>query len=91
MTSEYEKLAVGLAASCFWHGKRTESLYRIQPPVTVEGVGLTLARRSERRVNITATLPLEFLERIDELIDDDTAPSRSFVIREAVKKYVEAF
>jgi len=52
---------------------------------------LLVGRRSERRVNITATLPLEFLERIDELIDDDTVPSRSFVICEAVKKYVEAF
>jgi len=49
------------------------------------------ARRSERRVNITATLPIEFLERIDELIGDDTLSSRSFVIRETVKKYVEAF
>jgi metal-responsive CopG/Arc/MetJ family transcriptional regulator len=57
----------------------------------VEGVRLLSARRSERRVNITATLPLEFLERIDELIADDTVPSRSFVIREAVKKYVEEF
>ena len=57
----------------------------------VEGVRLLSARRSERRVNITATLPLEFLERIDELIADHTVPSRSFVIREAVKKYVEEF
>ncbi|MGO9645968.1 MAG: CopG family ribbon-helix-helix protein [Candidatus Bathyarchaeia archaeon] len=50
-----------------------------------------IGRRSERRVNITATLPLEFLERIDELIDEEAVPSRSFVIREAVKKYVEEF
>ena len=54
-------------------------------------MGLTVSRRSERSVNITATLPLEFLERIDELIDDDTVPSRSFVIREAVKKYLQEF
>ncbi|HKM76380.1 MAG TPA: ribbon-helix-helix domain-containing protein [Candidatus Bathyarchaeia archaeon] len=52
---------------------------------------MSLARRSERRVNITATLPIEFLEWIDELIDEDTVPSRSFVIREAVKLYVEEF
>ncbi|MGO9643757.1 MAG: ribbon-helix-helix domain-containing protein [Candidatus Bathyarchaeia archaeon] len=50
-----------------------------------------LGRRSERRVNITVTLPIEFLDRIDELIGDDTVPSRSFVIREAVKKYLEKF
>ena len=42
-------------------------------------------------VNITATLPLEFLERIDELIDDDIIASCSFVIREAVKKYLKEF
>ncbi len=64
---------------------------RIEPAATVEGVELSLARRSESRVNITATLPIEFLERIDELIGDDTVPSRSFVIREPVKKYVEEF
>jgi metal-responsive CopG/Arc/MetJ family transcriptional regulator len=52
---------------------------------------LLVGRKSERRVNITATLPIEFLERIDELIDDDTMPSRSFVIREAVKKYLQEF
>ena len=55
-----------------------------------EGMRLLVGHRSERRVNITATLPLEFLDKIDELIDEDIAPSRSFVIREAVKKYVEA-
>ncbi|HXY83394.1 MAG TPA: ribbon-helix-helix domain-containing protein [Candidatus Saccharimonadales bacterium] len=52
---------------------------------------LLVGCRSERRVNITATLPIEFLDRIDELIDEDMVPSRSFVIREAVKKYVEEF
>jgi len=59
--------------------------------MTVEDMRLSLGRRSERRVNITATLPIEFLERIDELIEDNTVPSRSFVIREAVKKYVDGF
>jgi len=57
----------------------------------VKYLGMLLGHRSERRVNITATLPLEFLERIDKLIDENTVPSRSFVIREAVKKYLEDF
>ncbi|HKM75547.1 MAG TPA: ribbon-helix-helix domain-containing protein [Candidatus Bathyarchaeia archaeon] len=57
----------------------------------IEDVGLTVRHRSERRVNITATLPIGFLDKIDELIDEDIAPSRSFVIREAVKRYVETF
>ncbi|HYW00138.1 MAG TPA: ribbon-helix-helix domain-containing protein [Candidatus Acidoferrum sp.] len=51
---------------------------------------IVVGHRSERRINITATLPLEFLDSIDELIDEDIVPSRSYAIREAVKKYVEA-
>jgi len=65
--------------SCYW-------VHRL-----IVDMGLSLGRRSERRVNITATLPLEFLERIDELIEDNTVPSRSFVIREAVSKYLKEF
>jgi hypothetical protein len=72
------------------YGKRIESPYWIYC-VMIEDTGLSLGRRSERRVNITATLPLEFLERIDELIADNTVPSRSFVIREAVSKYLKEF
>jgi metal-responsive CopG/Arc/MetJ family transcriptional regulator len=41
--------------------------------------------------NITATLPVHLLDRVDELIDDDKAPSRSYVIREAVMKYLKDF
>jgi Arc/MetJ-type ribon-helix-helix transcriptional regulator len=38
--------------------------------------------------NITATLPVHLLDKIDEMVDEDRAPSRSFVIREAVVKYL---
>lgn len=42
-----------------------------------------------RMANITATLPILLLDRIDELVDEDKAPSRSFVIREAVDRYLK--
>ncbi|HKM75167.1 MAG TPA: ribbon-helix-helix domain-containing protein [Candidatus Bathyarchaeia archaeon] len=71
--------------------RELESPYWIHPLMMFEGMELSLGHRSERRVNITATLPLEFLERIDELIEDNAVPSRSFVIREAVKKYLKDF
>ena len=47
--------------------------------------------RRIRMANITATLPVHLLDRVDELIDDDKAPSRSYVIREAVMKYLKEF
>jgi hypothetical protein len=48
-------------------------------------------RRSERMANITSTLPIPLLERIDELVHEGKAPSRSHVIREAVKNYLKTF
>jgi metal-responsive CopG/Arc/MetJ family transcriptional regulator len=39
--------------------------------------------------NITATLPIQLLDKMDDLIDKDKAPSRSFVIREAVRRYLK--
>jgi metal-responsive CopG/Arc/MetJ family transcriptional regulator len=41
--------------------------------------------------NITATLPVQLLDRIDELVDEDKVPSRSYIIREAVGKYLKEF
>jgi len=41
--------------------------------------------------NITATLPVQLLDRIDEMVDEDEVPSRSYVIREAVRKYLKDF
>jgi metal-responsive CopG/Arc/MetJ family transcriptional regulator len=46
-------------------------------------------RRSERMANITATLPIALLERIDELVHEAKVPSRSYVIREAVRNYLK--
>lgn len=45
-------------------------------------------RKAKRMANITATLPVQLLDKIDEMVDEDKAPSRSFVIREAVLKYL---
>jgi len=41
-----------------------------------------MARRAERMANITATLPIPLLERIDELVHDGKVRSRSHLIRE---------
>jgi metal-responsive CopG/Arc/MetJ family transcriptional regulator len=41
--------------------------------------------------NITATLPVQLLDRIDDMVDAGGIPSRSFVIREAVEKYLKEF
>lgn len=45
--------------------------------------------RRMRMANITATLPVQLLDKVDELIDEDKVPSRSYVIREAVQKYIK--
>jgi metal-responsive CopG/Arc/MetJ family transcriptional regulator len=50
---------------------------------------LTLASRRSRMANITATLPIQLLDKMDDLIDKDKVPSRSYVIREAVRRYLK--
>ena len=41
--------------------------------------------------NITTTLPILMLETIDELVREGKVPSRSHVIREAVRNYLKSF
>lgn len=41
--------------------------------------------------NLSTTLPIPMLEEINELIHEGKIPSRSQVIREAVKDYLKAF
>jgi hypothetical protein len=60
-------------------------------PMEVQGVTTMPGRKSNRMANITATLPIQLLDKIDEMIEEDKAPSRSFVIREAVRKYLKEF
>ena len=55
------------------------------------GVIIMPGRKSTRMANITATLPIQLLDEIDEMVDEDKAPSRSYVIREAVRKYLKEF
>lgn len=47
--------------------------------------------RSNRMASITATFPILILDKIDELVDNDKVPSRSFLIREAVRRYLREF
>ena len=56
-----------------------------------EGDDTVPGRKSKRMANITATLPIQLLDKIDEMVDADKAPSRSHVIREAVRKYLKEF
>jgi metal-responsive CopG/Arc/MetJ family transcriptional regulator len=48
-----------------------------------------LGGKSKRMASITATLPILILDRIDELIAKEKVPSRSFLIREAVARYLK--
>jgi metal-responsive CopG/Arc/MetJ family transcriptional regulator len=57
--------------------------------VEVQGVTTMPGRKSNRMANITATLPIQLLDKIDELVDEEKVPSRSYVIREAVRKYLK--
>jgi len=50
-----------------------------------------MGSRSKRMASITATLPILILDRIDELVENDKVPSRSFLIREAVRRYLRDF
>jgi metal-responsive CopG/Arc/MetJ family transcriptional regulator len=50
---------------------------------------VALPNRRSRMANITATLPIQLLDKVDDLIDKEKAPSRSYVIREAVRKYLK--
>ena len=45
--------------------------------------------RSERMANVTATLPIQMLDRIDELVHEGKIRSRSHLIREAVRNYLK--
>jgi Arc/MetJ-type ribon-helix-helix transcriptional regulator len=38
---------------------------------------------------ITATLPIQMLDQIDDLVENGRVPSRSFVIREAVDVFLK--
>ena len=59
--------------------------------MVAEMVMVMPGRRSRRMANITATLPIQLLDKIDEMVDEDKVPSRSYVIREAVRKYLKEF
>jgi metal-responsive CopG/Arc/MetJ family transcriptional regulator len=63
----------------------------VEATMEVQGVMTMPGRKSTRMANITATLPVQLLDKIDELVDEEKVPSRSYVIREAVRKYLKEF
>lgn len=70
---------------------RLEGSKLTEASLLAEGVDTLAGRKSRRMANITATLPIQLLDKIDEMVDEDKVPSRSFVIREAVRKYLKEF
>ena len=48
-------------------------------------------RKLKRMANITATLPVQLLDTIDDLVEQEKVPSRSYVIREAVTRFLKEF
>jgi metal-responsive CopG/Arc/MetJ family transcriptional regulator len=40
--------------------------------------------------NVTVTLPVELLDKLDDLVERDRASSRSKLIREAVEKHIKS-
>ena len=48
-----------------------------------------MGRRAERKANVTVTLPLKVLEKIDDLLEEGKVSSRSKLVQEAVEKYIK--
>jgi Arc/MetJ-type ribon-helix-helix transcriptional regulator len=47
------------------------------------------SHRAMRMAIITATLPVQLLDKIDDLVEDGKVPSRSYLIREAVGNFLK--
>jgi metal-responsive CopG/Arc/MetJ family transcriptional regulator len=46
-------------------------------------------RRAERKANVTVTLRLEVLDKIDDLLKEGKISSRSKLVQDAVEKYIK--
>ena len=57
----------------------------------VEAVVPMSSHRSRRMANMSTTLPIPMLETIDQLVHEGQVPSRSYVIREAVRDFLKTF
>jgi PII-like signaling protein len=93
------------SARCTWNIKRlllvhvsSRNLHRAVNNMLIHGgttcltgFGPMSGYRAQRMANLSTTLPIPMLETIDELIREGKVPSRSFVIREAVRNYLRTF
>lgn len=61
----------------------------VETSLVTKGQEIMPGRKSKRMANITATMPIQLLDEIDEMVEDEKVPSRSYVIREAVRKYLK--
>jgi metal-responsive CopG/Arc/MetJ family transcriptional regulator len=48
-------------------------------------------RPSQRVANVTVSLPLTILDKLDDLIDKRKIPSRSQAVREALERFLKSF
>jgi metal-responsive CopG/Arc/MetJ family transcriptional regulator len=46
-------------------------------------------RRLERKANVTITLPLQLLDKIDDFVEQGKAVSRSQLIRDILERYMK--
>jgi metal-responsive CopG/Arc/MetJ family transcriptional regulator len=46
-------------------------------------------RKLERKANVTVTLPLALLDRIEDLVEQGKVPSRSRLVLDAVERYIK--
>ena len=59
--------------------------------VLFEAVVPVPSHKTRRMAIMSTTLPIPMLETIDQLVHESKVPSRSYVIREAVRDYLKIF
>ena len=47
-------------------------------------------RRGQRMANVTVTLPVNMLDKLDDLIDKSKVVSRSKAVRDALERYLKS-
>jgi len=52
-------------------------------------LGRKKSRSVSRKANVTVTLPLEVLEKIDDLLEEGKISSRSRLVQDAVERYIK--
>lgn len=48
-------------------------------------------RRGQRMANVTVTLPVKILDKLDDLVERRKIPSRSQAVRDALERFLKSF